>query len=142
MPRRRAENRGASGTFRRQGSFPFDNLEKRRNSTMARYLDSSDGNVRMRREQDDPPVTLSATEARQGSWGRPVFYVLVGGLILAMVAWWGAEYYGAAIAPPTDPSTTSSTTTAPAADPKLLDDNQPKGQPVQKAPAIQDSTKM
>jgi hypothetical protein len=109
---------------------------------MARYLDSSDENLRLQRERDAPRVTLSATEARQGAWGRPVLYVLVCGLILAMLAWWGAEYYGAAIAPPTDPATTSSVTRTPAADPKAIDDNQPKGQPVQKAPTIQDSTKL
>ena len=91
----------------------------------------------------DAPVELTATEARQGSWGRPVFYVLVIGLILAMFAWWAAENYGVAIAPPsTDPATTSSTTTDPIADEKTIDNNQPAGQPVEKSPTIKDSTKL
>ena len=60
---------------------------------MAKYLDNPDGYFRARREEEqDAPVTLTATEARQGSWGKPVLYVLVCGLILAMIAWWGAEY--------------------------------------------------
>jgi hypothetical protein len=109
---------------------------------VAKYLDNPDDYLRTSR-RDDEPVTLSATEARQGSWGRPVLYVLVGGLILAMIAWWGVEYYGASIAPPnTDQTTTSSIAKDPIANEKVINDNQPKGQPVQKSPTIQDSTKM
>jgi len=47
----------------------------------------------------DGRVTLNATEARKGRRGRTVLYVLVGGLLLAMIAWWAAEYYGDAIDP-------------------------------------------
>lgn len=108
---------------------------------MAKYLENPDGYFRKRREEEEAPVTLSATEARQGSWGKPVLYVLVCGLILAMIAWWGAEYYGTAIAPAVDQTTTSSVKRAPATTPDV-NDNQPKGQPVQKSPTIQDTTKM
>jgi len=109
---------------------------------MSKYLDNPDDYFRSRRT-DEEPVTLTATEARQGSWGRPVLYVLVCGLILAAIAWWASEYYGAAIAPPTtDQTTTSSVTKNPVTDDKLINDNQPKGQPIQKSPTIQDSTKM
>jgi len=107
---------------------------------MANYPDNPDGYSRARREED-PPVTRTATEARQGSRGKPVLYVLVCGLILAMVAWWAAENYGAGIVPATDRTTTSSITPAPATTPDV-NDNQPKGQPVQKSPTIQDTTKM
>jgi len=112
---------------------------------MAKYLDNPDDYFKSSRAEREAerPVTLSATEARQGSWGRPVFYVLVCGLVLAMIAWWAAEYYGAAIAPAnTDQTTTSSVSKTPVTNPKVIDDNQPKGQPVQKSPTIQDSTKM
>jgi len=112
---------------------------------MAKYLDNPDDYFRSSRteREGEQPVTLTATEARQGRWGIRVFYVLVCGLVLAMIAWWAAEYYGDAIAPPsTDQTTTSSVTKTPLTNPKVIDDNQPKGQPVQKSPTIQDSTKM
>ncbi|MEX0953668.1 MAG: hypothetical protein WDZ83_00470 [Rhizobiaceae bacterium] len=37
---------------------------------------------------------LPEKKARQGRLGLPVLLVLVGGLLLAAVAWWGAEIYG------------------------------------------------
>jgi hypothetical protein len=41
-----------------------------------------------------PPVVETATDARQGSWGRQVFIVLVAGLLLAMLAWAALEIWG------------------------------------------------
>lgn len=109
---------------------------------MVKYADNPDDYLRAGKP-GEPTVELTATEARQGSWGRPVLYVLVCALILAAIAWWAAEYYGTAIAPPvTDPATTSSVTKDPLADNKMIDNNQPKGEPVQKSPAIQDSNKL
>ncbi|KAA9385570.1 hypothetical protein [Neorhizobium galegae] len=67
-----------------------------------------------------PPVVETATEARQGSWGAPVLKVLIGGLILAMVAWAGAEWYGQSTAPPAEQTATpptASPSTPPAAAP-------------------------
>lgn len=51
-----------------------------------------------------PPVEkpLTPTEARQGSKGKPVFAVLVAGLILAMIAWGAAEWYGQSTEPPAE----------------------------------------
>jgi hypothetical protein len=49
--------------------------------------------------------TVSASEARQGPEGRPVLYVLIGGLVLALIAWAAAEMY---------PRGGSTTATAPA----------------------------
>ncbi|HVK90882.1 MAG TPA: hypothetical protein VM468_05670 [Mycoplana sp.] len=46
------------------------------------------------RPTQEPPVELSATQARQGSFGRPVALVLAGGLILALIAWGAVEYWG------------------------------------------------
>ena len=40
---------------------------------------------------------LPEKKARQGGLGLPVLLVLIGGLILAAVAWWGAEIYGVLI---------------------------------------------
>lgn len=71
--------------------------------------------------------TISETEARQGGKGRPVLYVLIGGLVLALVAWALAEMYPrggstTADAPATieqatpDPQTTGSTPGAGSAD--------------------------
>ncbi len=54
------------------------------------------------RRRAEHPVELTATEARQGSRGRPVLVVLVAGLLLAMVAWAAAEFFGMAIAPAND----------------------------------------
>jgi hypothetical protein len=112
---------------------------------MAKYLDNPDDYFKTSRaeREGEEPVTLTATEARQGRWGKPVFYVLVCGLILAMVAWWGAEYYGTAIAPAnTDQTITSSVSKTPATNQKVINDNPVKGQPVEKSPTIKDSTKM
>ena len=42
----------------------------------------------------DNPVKETAKESRQGPLGKPVLMVLVGGLLLALVAWGGAEFFG------------------------------------------------
>jgi hypothetical protein len=57
----------------------------------------------------DPPVVETATEARQGSWGRQVFLVLVAGLLLAMLAWGAVEIWGENI----DDNATQSSVTVP-----------------------------
>jgi hypothetical protein len=114
---------------------------------MANYTDRPEDYIHQRRP-GDPPVEVTPTEARQGSWGRPVLIVLVCGLILAFIAWAAAGFYGTAIAPPSesiDNTSTSSTTADPAADPAvrdsgMIDDNVPAGTPVEKAPAQGDST--
>ncbi|MBR0557594.1 hypothetical protein J5J10_18060 [Ciceribacter sp. L1K23] len=49
-------------------------------------------------ERREHPAT--PTEARQGSIGRPVLIVLLGGLIIAMLVWIPAEWWGSSIAPP------------------------------------------
>jgi hypothetical protein len=116
--------------------------QTRKDCDMARSIDNPDELYRTRSEPHNPQVTLSATEARQGSWGRPVFYVLVVGLILAMFAWWAAENYGERIAPPQTDQTTSSVTKDPAADQTVIDNTQPKGEPMQTVPAIKDPNKL
>ncbi|HEY5819610.1 MAG TPA: hypothetical protein VIU14_14670 [Mesorhizobium sp.] len=44
---------------------------------------------------------VDTDKVRQGRWGYQVLMVLVGGLLLAGIAWAAAEYYGEAIDPPT-----------------------------------------
>ena len=63
----------------------------------------SDGGTRRPQEK----VTETATEARQGSYGKPVLRVLVSALVLTMVAWGVAEFWGESI--DTDPAATAST---------------------------------
>ena len=62
----------------------------------------SDGGTR-------PPqkVTATATEARQGRYGKRVLTVLVSALVLTMVAWGVAEFWGESI--DTDPTASAST---------------------------------
>lgn len=44
-------------------------------------------------EIHDAAPVLSEGEARQGPSGRPVLYVLVAGLVLALIAWAAVEFY-------------------------------------------------
>lgn len=90
------------------------------------------------RDRDDR-VVLTPTEARQGMLGRPVLYVLVIGLILAMLAWAAAEFWGMSI----DTQTPSDNTqvTAPATEPaseneNIVDNNPVPGDQRQTEPAI------
>src|SRR5690606_37493805 len=41
--------------------------------------------------------TIPEEKARQGRWGWQILAVLVGGLVLAMIAWYAAETFGEAI---------------------------------------------
>lgn len=53
---------------------------------------------------------ISTTKARQGFLGKPVLMVLIGGLLLAVIAWTAAEKWGESI----DPQADTTTQTAPA----------------------------
>lgn len=44
---------------------------------------------------------IDGDKARQGRWGAQVLMVLVGGLLLAAIAWFIAEQYGEVIEEPT-----------------------------------------
>lgn len=46
-----------------------------------------------------PKTVIEPEKARQGRNGPRILMVLIGGLVLAMLAWWGVETYGVAIAP-------------------------------------------
>ncbi len=56
-----------------------------------------------------PKVTETATEGRQGSYGKPVFMVLVCGLLLALLAWGGVEIWGESIDRDAVPSASTKT---------------------------------
>lgn len=62
-------------------------------------------------DMGSPKVTETASEARQGSYGKPVFIVLVCGLLLALLAWGGVEIWGESI--DQDAQSTASTKTDP-----------------------------
>lgn len=79
------------------------------------------------RDPDDR-VVLTPTEARQGMLGRPVLYVLVIGLILAMLAWAVAEFWGMAIDTQTPSDATQVTT--PATEPASENENIVNDNPV------------
>ncbi len=53
--------------------------------------------VNQSKDAGPPIVTETATEARQGHYGKPVFIVLVCGLLLALLAWGGVEIWGESI---------------------------------------------
>ncbi len=48
----------------------------------------------MDKQHSETPVRETATEARQALPGRPILVVLIGGLLLAAIAWGAAEMYG------------------------------------------------
>jgi hypothetical protein len=89
----------------------------------------------------DGRVVLTPTEARQGMLGRPVLYVLVIGLLLAMLAWAAAEFWGMSIDTQTPADRTQ--VTAPATEPaseneNIVNDNPVPGDQRQTEPVIVD----
>lgn len=79
-------------------------------------------------------VKETGNEARQGPLGRPVLLVLIGGLLLALIAWGGAELFGEG----TDDSATLAEQENPAAGRKKASDQAtpPSGdQPTTNPPA-------
>lgn len=89
----------------------------------------------------DGRVVLNETEARQGALGRPVLYVLVVGLILAMLAWAAAEFWGMSIdtQTPDDSTQVSTPATEPASENENIVNNDPApGDKQQTQPVIVD----
>lgn len=48
----------------------------------------------MEKQPSEHPVRETNSEARQGPLGRPVLMVMLGGLLLAVLAWSAAEMFG------------------------------------------------
>jgi hypothetical protein len=90
-------------------------------------------------------VVETPVEARQGFLGRPVLMVLIGGLLLAMVAWGISEMYGEAVDNDAATNVKQSTTSQPNAqvtptDQKVIDNTPPAGETMQTAPTDRDPT--
>jgi hypothetical protein len=71
--------------------------------------------------------TVPTKKARQGPLGRPVLLVLLGGLVLALIAWAGVEMWGEHIDRPAAEEPGGITTTPPATDPQPGVTQQPSG---------------
>jgi hypothetical protein len=102
------------------------------------------------RDRDDR-VVLTPNEARQATLGRPVLYVLVVALILALLAWMAVGYWGRSIDPNSEVNTTAGSVTAPVnntvsdpvteparENPAVVDDNPAPGVERQTEPVIVD----
>lgn len=63
---------------------PVENLENARGGDPIPAMRADD-------HSDADPAVETPIEARQGFLGRPVLMVLIGGLVLAMIAWVGVE---------------------------------------------------
>ena len=88
----------------------------------------------MEKHDSQTPVRETATETRQGPLGKPVLMVLLGGLVLAVIAWGAAELFGES----TDNNATISGQETPAAGQNKPSDQAtpPSGdQPTTNAPA-------
>lgn len=90
-------------------------------------------------------VEASPVEARQGFLGRPVLMVLIGGLILAVIAWAIAGSYGEAIdndaATETNQTTTGdSNAVVTPPEQNVIDNTPPAGETMQTAPTDSDPT--
>lgn len=85
----------------------------------------------------DGRVVLTETEARQGVLGRPVLYVLVIGLILAILAWGAAEFWGMSIDAQTPRDSTQASTPATASENEnIVNNDAAPGEKRQTEPAI------
>jgi hypothetical protein len=103
---------------------------------MATYLDD-----KKTKQQDAAPVP--AVRARQGFLGIPVLAVLVGGLILAMVAWGIAGLYGEGIDDDAATAPEQITTEKPAVTPSnqgVVDNSSSENENAQTAPVDRDPT--
>ena len=65
---------------------PVGDLDKARGGDPIPPLRAAD-------HSDADPAVETPIEARQGFLGRPVLMVLIGGLILAIIAWIGVEMF-------------------------------------------------
>ncbi|KQS88548.1 MULTISPECIES: hypothetical protein [unclassified Rhizobium] len=110
---------------------------------MATYTDER-GN-RVASEDTNRIVVETSVEARQGLLGRPVLMVLIGGLVLAMIAWGISEMYGEAVDNDAATDVNQTSTSTPNAvvtptDQKVIDNAPPAGEKMQTAPTDRDPT--
>jgi len=110
---------------------------------MATYTDER-GN-RVASEDTNKNVVETSVEARQGLLGRPVLMVLIGGLVLAMIAWGISEMYGEAVDNDAATDVNQTSTSTPNAvvtptDQKVIENAPPAGEKMQTAPTDRDPT--
>ena len=110
---------------------------------MATYTDERGDRVAS--VNNNGTVVETPVRARQGFLGRPVLMVLVGGLILAMLAWGISEMFGEAVDNDAATDINQTTTSQPNAvvtptDQKVIDNTPPAGEPMQTAPTDRDPT--
>ena len=74
---------------------------------------------------EKPKTALSATEARQGPRGMPVFVVLIAALILAAIVWTGVEIWGRHIEPDKPEAAVSTSTIGASPQGGTTDNSQP-----------------
>ena len=109
---------------------------------MATYIDERGDAVKT--EDTNRKVETTAVEARQGLLGRPVLYVLIGGLFLAMIAWGVSEMFGEAVdndaaTEVTQPTTDNRTPATPDSQP-LIENTPSEGAAQQTVPTERDPT--
>lgn len=111
---------------------------------MGPYIIDERGN-RVASEETDKVVEATPVQARQGFLGRPVLMVLIGGLILAAIAWAIAEFYGEAV--DNDATTETKQTISQDSnaivtptDQKVIDNKPAAGESLQPAPTDRDPT--
>ncbi|CAN7692616.1 hypothetical protein LJR098_002366 [Rhizobium sp. LjRoot98] len=90
-------------------------------------------------------VEATPVQARQGLLGRPVLMVLIGGLVLAAIAWAIAGMYGEAVDNDAVTETKQTTTHGTKAvvtptDQKVIDNTPPAGETMQTSPTDRDPT--
>lgn len=78
---------------------------------MATYIDERSDRVDA--AETGKVIVETPVEARQGFLGRPVLMVLIGGLLLAMVAWGISEMYGESVDDDAGTEINQTTTTTP-----------------------------
>lgn len=110
---------------------------------MATYKDERGDTVSS--AQTEKVVQATPVQARQGLLGRPVLMVLIGGLLLAVIAWAVAGSYGEAIDKDaaTDSKQTTTSDTNAVVTPKdqtVIDNTPPAGEKMQPAPTDRDPT--
>jgi hypothetical protein len=120
-----------------------DRHQIQKDYAMATYTDER-GN-RVASEDTNRTVVETPVQARHGFLGRPVLMVLIGGLILAMLAWGISEMYGEAVDNDAATDVNQTTTTQPNAvvtpiDQKVIDNTPPAGEKMQTAPTDRDPT--